>query len=165
LLFSCASGNIFVHRSLRENIIFGAEGVVDEQQLNAVIRDSYLEEVVRQMPAGLEQIVGERGVKLSGGERQRIAIARAMLKSAPILILDEATNSLDASSEYHVQLALQNLMRGRTSIIIAHKLNAIAGVDRIIVMQQGRIVEEGRHADLLEKKGEYFKLWQDQERQ
>ena len=167
-LMSCYSlvpqETFLFHRSLRENLLFGASGTVTDEQLSKVVRDSYLEDVIKLMPAGLEQIVGERGVKLSGGERQRIAIARAMLKPAPILILDEATNSLDASSEYHVQLALENLMRGRTSIIIAHKLSTISGVDRILVMRAGKIVEEGRHQELLNLQGEYYKLWRDQEK-
>lgn len=152
------------HRSIRDNIIIGSQAEVSEQQLEQVLRDSYLKDLIERLPLGLNQLVGERGVKLSGGERQRIAIARAMLKPAPILILDEATNSLDASSEHHVQLALDNLMRGRTTVIIAHKLSTITHVDRIIVLSQGKIAEEGTHRELIEKQGEYFRLWLDQQR-
>jgi subfamily B ATP-binding cassette protein MsbA len=111
------------------------------------------------LPQGYDTVIGEQGVKLSGGERQRISIARALLKDAPILILDEATSSLDTESEIEVQDALEKLMRGRTTLVIAHRLSTIRNADRIIALVDGRIVEEGTHESLMEKKGEYFKLY------
>ena len=104
-------------------------------------------------------MVGERGVKLSGGQRQRIAIARAILKDAPILVLDEATSALDSESESLIQGALVNLMKGRTSIVVAHRLSTIAGLDQIVVLKNGQITEQGSHHTLLAKNGEYAKLW------
>lgn len=103
--------------------------------------------------------MGERGVKLSGGQRQRIAIARAILTEAPILVLDEATSALDSESERLIQNALENLMRGRTSIVIAHRLSTVASLDRIVVLSHGRIVEDGTHAELVSAGGEYARLW------
>ncbi|HLD70971.1 MAG TPA: ATP-binding cassette domain-containing protein, partial [Negativicutes bacterium] len=117
-------------------------------------------EFIKNLPQGLETFVGERGIKLSGGERQRVAIARAMLKNAPILILDEATSSLDSHSEMLIQDALNTLMRGKTTIVIAHRLSTIQKMDRIIVVDEGKIVEEGSHADLLARpESLYKKLW------
>ena len=113
---------------------------------------------IQRLPQGYDTVIGEQGVKLSGGERQRISIARALLKDAPILILDEATSSLDTESEIEVQDALEKLMRGRTTLVIAHRLSTIRNADRIVALVDGRIVEEGTHESLLEKKGEYFKL-------
>jgi ABC-type multidrug transport system fused ATPase/permease subunit len=109
-------------------------------------------------------LVGERGVKLSGGERQRVAIARAILKNAPILILDEATSSLDSVSETHIKAALDVLMKGRTTIVIAHRLSTIEKMDRIIVMEKGKIVEEGTHKSLMDVKGVYHNFWSHQQR-
>ena len=104
-------------------------------------------------------MVGERGVKLSGGQRQRIAIARAILKDAPILVLDEATSALDSESEAMIQGALVNLMKSRTAIVVAHRLSTIAGLDKIVVLSEGKIIEQGTHAELLARGGEYHKLW------
>ena len=117
------------------------------------------DEFIKKLPDGYETMVGERGVKLSGGQRQRIAIARAILKDAPILVLDEATSALDSESEALIQGALTNLMKGRTSIVVAHRLSTIAGLDEIVVLNDGKIVEQGTHQELLAKGGEYQKLW------
>ena len=115
-------------------------------------------EFIMKLPDGYDTVIGEQGVKLSGGERQRISIARALLKDAPILILDEATSSLDSESEIEVQDALEKLMEGRTTLVIAHRLSTIRNADRIIALVDGKIVEEGTHDSLMERKGEYFKL-------
>jgi len=128
-------------------------------QIIAAAKSAYAMEFIEQMPAGLETIIGERGVKLSGGQRQRLAIARALLKNAPILIFDEATSALDTQSEYQVQQSFDKLKQGRTTLIIAHRLSTIAKADRIVVMAKGRIVEIGKHAQLIEKQGVYAKLY------
>jgi len=113
---------------------------------------------IMRLPKGYETLVGERGVKLSGGERQRVALARAFLANAPILVLDEATSSLDVETERDVQGAMEELMAGRTTIVIAHRLSTIRGADRILVFEGGRVVEEGRHAELVAKGGAYARL-------
>jgi ATP-binding cassette subfamily B protein len=146
------------HRSLRENIAYARPEASDDEVLQAVKRANAYE-FVKTLPAGLDTIVGERGVKLSGGQRQRIAIARAILKDAPILILDEATSALDSESEKLIQSALEKLMKNRTSIVVAHRLSTIAKLDRIIVLENGSIVEDGPHNALLKQKGLYAKLW------
>lgn len=149
------------HRSLRENIAYGLPHATDEQ-ITAAAQKAYANEFIDRLPDGLDTTVGERGVKLSGGQRQRIAIARAILKDAPILVLDEATSALDSESEKLIQQSLETLMKDRTSIVIAHRLSTIAKLDRIIVLEQGKIVEDGTHAELLEHGGIYAKLWNHQ---
>jgi ATP-binding cassette subfamily B protein len=146
------------HRSLRENIAYGHPNATDKEIMAAVKQANALE-FIEKLPKGLDTIVGERGVKLSGGQRQRIAIARAILKNAPILVLDEATSALDSESEKLIQEALVKLMKGRTSIVIAHRLSTIAKLDRIVVLTDGEIAEQGTHGDLLEAKGTYARLW------
>lgn len=146
------------HRSLRENIKYGKPDATDEEIREAAKRANALE-FIEKLPDGFETLVGERGIKLSGGQRQRIAIARAILKDAPILILDEATSALDSESEKLIQDALQKLMKDRTSIVIAHRLSTIANLDRIIVMEDGAIIEDGSHGALINHKGQYAKLW------
>jgi len=149
------------HRSLRENIAYGSEHATDEQILEAARRAHALE-FIKKLPKGLDTTVGERGVKLSGGQRQRIAIARAILKDAPILILDEATSALDSESEKLIQSALWELMHGKTALIIAHRLSTIQRMDRIVVLDEGKIAEQGSHEALLSHNGLYAKLWQHQ---
>lgn len=149
------------HRSLRENIAYGKLNATDEQILTAAKQANALE-FIDKLPHGLDTMVGERGVKLSGGQRQRIVIARAILKDAPILLLDEATSALDSESEKFIQDALEKLMKGRTSIVIAHRLSTIAKLDRIIVLEDGAIREQGSHTDLLKHDGTYTKLWSHQ---
>jgi ATP-binding cassette subfamily B protein len=149
------------HRSLRENISYGKPDATDKEIMQAVTKAN-ARDFVDTLPNGLDTLVGERGVKLSGGQRQRIAIARAILKDAPILILDEATSALDSESEKLIQDALTKLMKGRTSIVVAHRLSTIAGLDRIIVLNHGEIVEEGPHAELIKQNGVYASLWSHQ---
>lgn len=146
------------HRSIAENIAYGKlDATAKEIETAAKKANAY--DFIKKLPQGMETLVGERGVKLSGGQRQRIAIARAILKDAPILLLDEATSALDSESEQLIQDALAKLMKGRTSIVIAHRLSTIAGLDRIIVLDDGAIIEDGAHQELLRKKGVYSKLW------
>ena len=146
------------HRSIFENIAYGKLGATPEEVYEAA-RLAHADEFIEKLPDGYDPMVGERGVKLSGGQRQRIAIARAILKDAPILVLDEATSALDSESEALIQKALANLMKGRTSIVVAHRLSTIAGLDEIAVLNDGAIVEQGTHKELLAKNGEYAKLW------
>jgi subfamily B ATP-binding cassette protein MsbA len=144
--------------TVRANIAYGAPGATDDR-LVAAAKAAYADEFVRQLPAGYDTRVGEAGLSLSGGQRQRLAIARALFKNAPILILDEATNQLDTESESLVQGALTNLMQGRTTLVIAHRLSTIVRADQIVVLDQGRIVEQGTHAELLEREGAYKRLY------
>jgi ATP-binding cassette subfamily B protein len=146
------------HRSLYDNIAYGKPDATPEEVRDAAAKANALE-FIEKLPEGFETTVGERGVKLSGGQRQRIAIARAILKDAPILVLDEATSALDSESEKLIQDALAKLMKGRTSIVVAHRLSTISKLDRIIVLENGEISEQGSHQQLLEDKGTYAKLW------
>lgn len=152
---------LLFHRSLRDNVAYGKPGATDKEIREAAKKANALE-FINNLPEGLDTMVGERGVKLSGGQRQRIVIARAILKDAPILVLDEATSALDSESEKLIQDALGKLMKGRTSIVIAHRLSTIAKLDRIVVLNQGTIVEDGTHASLLKKNGVYASLWKHQ---
>lgn len=149
---------ILFHRTLMENIRYGRRSATDEEVYDAA-KKAHCHEFISGFKDGYGTLVGERGVKLSGGERQRVAIARAILKDAPILILDEATSSLDSGSESLIQDALRELMKGKTVIVIAHRLSTIMRMDRIIVIEDGRIISEGTHRELLEHKGLYHKLW------
>jgi ATP-binding cassette, subfamily B, bacterial len=149
---------LMFHRSIAENIAYGNLDANPEDIVQAA-KLAYADGFITQLPQGYDTLVGERGVKLSGGQRQRVAIARAILKDAPILLLDEATSALDSESEVLIQQALQKLMKGRTAIVIAHRLSTIQKMDRIIVLDGGKIVEQGTHKDLLAKKGTYATLW------
>jgi ATP-binding cassette subfamily B protein len=149
--------NLF-HRSLMENIRYGRLDATDEEVIEAA-RKAHAHEFIMQIKDKYASLVGERGVKLSGGQRQRIAIARVVLKNAPILILDEATSSLDSVTEQAIQETLEEVMKGKTVIVVAHRLSTIAHLDRILVFDRGRIVEDGSHAELLSRGGAYQRLW------
>lgn len=146
------------HRTIRENIAYGKPDATDEEIIE-VAKKAYAHEFIAALPLGYDTLVGERGVKLSGGQKQRIAIARAMLKDAPILILDEATSALDSESEVEIQKALHILMTGKTVIAIAHRLSTLREMDRIIVLENGVIAEDGTHDSLLTYGGTYARLW------
>ena len=159
--FSLVSQDIILFNdSIFNNIAYGALRHASEAEVIAAAKAAHAWEFIQQLPQGLQNEIGDRGVRLSGGQRQRIAIARAILKNAPILLLDEATSALDTESEQHVQAALDALMQNRTSIVIAHRLSTIENADRILVMEQGKIVEFGSHHDLLKQNGYYSKLYQ-----
>ncbi|MEK7118325.1 MAG: ATP-binding cassette domain-containing protein, partial [Patescibacteria group bacterium] len=149
---------VLFHRSLIENIRYGRHDATDKEVLAAATL-AHCDEFITTLPAKYETLVGERGIKLSGGERQRVALARAFLRNAPVIVLDEATSSLDSESERHIQDALALLMKGRTTLVIAHRLSTIRSMDRIIVMDKGRIVEDGSHDEFLSRGGLYAKLW------
>ena len=149
---------LLFHRSIAENIAYGKPDATMEE-IREAARQANALEFIEKLPQGFDTITGERGVKLSGGQRQRVAIARAMLADCPVLVLDEATSALDSESEHLVQDALEKLMHGRTSIVVAHRLSTVASLDRIVVLSQGKIVEDGPHAQLIEDGGEYAHLW------
>ncbi len=148
---------VLFNDTIRANIAYGREAV-DEERVRACARAAFAEEFILSFPDGFDTVVGEAGVRLSGGQRQRIAVARALYKDAPILVLDEATSALDAEAEAVVQKALENLMRGRTTLVIAHRLATVRAAHRIAVMEAGRVVEEGSHAELLARGGVYAQL-------
>jgi subfamily B ATP-binding cassette protein MsbA len=150
---------ILFNDTVRENIAFGKPGMSDTDIIEAA-RKAYADEFIQALPDTYQTIIGERGLKLSGGQRQRIAIARAILKNPPVLILDEATSSLDSVSEAIVQQALDLLMKGRTTIVIAHRLSTIRNADRILVLDKGRIADIGKHEELIERNGTYRELYQ-----
>lgn len=159
--FSLVSQDVILFNdTIFNNIAYGLLRNASLAEVEAAAKAANALEFILQLPLGLHNEIGDRGVRLSGGQRQRIAIARAILKDAPILLLDEATSALDTESEKHVQAALDNLMRGRTSIVIAHRLSTIENADRILVLNQGKIVESGTHHALLAAKGYYAKLYQ-----
>ena len=148
---------VLMNGTIRDNIAFSTAGVTPEAVERAA-EAAHVMEFARELPAGLDTEVGDRGALLSGGQRQRIAIARALLRDAPILILDEATSALDTESERIIQQALERLMRDRTTLVIAHRLSTIENADRIVVMDEGRLVESGTHAELLARGGAYATL-------
>jgi ATP-binding cassette subfamily B protein len=149
---------LLFHRSIRKNIAYG-NWEASQEEVERAAKKAHAHAFIMSLPGGYDTVVGERGVKLSGGQRQRIAIARAILKDAPILLLDEATSALDSESEGLIQEALWKLMEGRTAIVIAHRLSTIQKMDRIVVLDDGQIIEEGTHKQLIGKKGRYAKLW------
>jgi len=150
---------VLFHRSLMENIRYGKRDATDEEVKQASIL-AHCEDFISRLPLGYETYVGERGVKLSGGERQRVAIARAILKDAQILVLDEATSALDSESEMLIRDALQNLIKNKTTIVIAHRLSTVRAMDRIIVIEDGKIIEDDKHDELINKDGGLYKrLW------
>jgi ATP-binding cassette subfamily B protein len=146
------------HRSLMENIRYGRIDTTDEEVIEAA-KKAHAHGFIEKLQQGYGSLVGERGIKLSGGQRQRIAIARAILKNAPILILDEATSQLDSVTENLIQESLWKLMQNKTTIVIAHRLSTLLHMDRILVFDKGKIVEDGTHSDLLTKGGVYKNLW------
>ena len=150
---------ILFNDTVRNNIVYGDSGKTEADVIRAA-KAANAHNFIMNLPQGYDTVIGEQGTKLSGGERQRISIARALLKDAPILILDEATSSLDTEAEIEVQEALENLMRGRTTLVIAHRLSTIRNADRIVVLVNGEIAEEGTHETLLDKRGEYYRLYQ-----
>jgi subfamily B ATP-binding cassette protein MsbA len=161
--FSLVSQDVILFNdTVFNNIAYGLLGNASEADVISAAKAAHAWEFIEQLPNGLQQELGDRGLQLSGGQRQRIAIARAILKNAPILLLDEATSALDSESEQHVQQALDSLMQNRTSIVIAHRLSTIENADRIMVMEQGEVVEIGTHQALLEQAGHYAKLYHKQ---
>jgi subfamily B ATP-binding cassette protein MsbA len=149
---------VLFNDTLRNNIAYGQPGV-SQKEVEAAARAALAHDFIMELPAAYDTVIGEKGVRLSGGERQRIAIARALLKNSPILILDEATSALDSESEALVQSALQNLMTGRTVIVIAHRLSTVRRADRIAVIENGAIADIGSHEQLMQKLGTYRRLY------
>jgi subfamily B ATP-binding cassette protein MsbA len=149
--------SILFNNSIKNNLLIGNENATTDEIIEA-LKVANAWEFVTELPGGIDANIGDAGNSLSGGQKQRLSIARAVLKNAPIMILDEATSALDTESERLVQEALENMMKNRTSIVIAHRLSTIQNADQIIVMKQGKIVEQGKHQELLDKKGMYHKL-------
>jgi len=149
---------VLFNATVAENIAYGSLGSVDRNKIIEAAENAHVMEFVSELPEGIDTEVGDEGSQLSGGQRQRIAIARALLKDAPLLIMDEATSALDSESEQHIQNALAALMKGRTTIVIAHRLSTVENADLILVMDSGRIIESGTHRDLLELNQQYAKL-------
>jgi subfamily B ATP-binding cassette protein MsbA len=150
---------VLFNDTVRNNIAYGELRGVDDAAIEQAARDAHAWRFIEQLEYGLDTRLGQDGVQLSGGQRQRIAIARALLKDAPILILDEATSALDTESEHHIQQALEQVMVGRTTLVIAHRLSTIEKADRILVLDQGQLIEQGSHQELLNKNGLYTQLY------
>jgi ATP-binding cassette subfamily B protein len=152
---------LLFHRSLADNIRYGRLDATLDEVIEAA-KQAHCHEFIQKRESGYDTEVGERGTKLSGGERQRIAIARAILSRAPILILDEATSALDSVTEKYIHESIRGLMKGRTSIVIAHRLSTLAEMDRLLVFDEGKIIERGSHAELLARGGHYAHMWKTQ---
>jgi ABC-type multidrug transport system fused ATPase/permease subunit len=148
--------------SIRSNITYGLDQEISDQTLMEVIKKARLHDFITSLQDGLNAYIGDKGIKLSGGERQRVAIARALLKGAEILILDEATSSLDTKTEKLIQEAINEAIKERTAIVIAHRLSTIKNADKIIFIEDGKIVEDGGLEELLQKKGRFYESWQEQ---
>ena len=154
---------LLFHDSIKENILFSRPEATDDE-LNDAIETAHVKQFLSELPEGIDSIVGERGVKLSGGQKQRVAIARAVLQGAPIMILDEATSALDSESEAIIKSSFKRILKGKTAIVVAHRLSTLSDMDRIIVLDRGKIVEDGSHDDLMRLGGKYAKLWGKQQR-
>jgi subfamily B ATP-binding cassette protein MsbA len=150
---------VLFHDTVRANIAYGVEGATDAD-IETAARAAHAHEFVRRLPDGYDTVVGERGVELSGGQRQRLAIARALLRDPPVLVLDEATSSLDSESERVIQDAIEKLLEGRTVFVIAHRLSTVQRADQILVLDRGRVVERGTHGSLLAESGLYRRLYE-----
>ena len=150
---------VLFNDTIANNIAYGRLDEVSEHEIYAAAEAAYALDFIEKLPNGIHTLIGENGVLLSGGQRQRLAIARAILKDAPILMLDEATSALDTESERYIQAALEVLMKKRTTLVIAHRLSTVEHADKIIVMDQGSMIEVGSHHDLLERDGAYAKLY------
>lgn len=155
---SISQDNDLFHRTILENLQYNKVGIT-KKQVEEVAKSACSHDFIRKLPKGYNSLVGERGVNLSGGQKQRVSIARAMLSSSKILILDEATSALDSVTEYRIQKELYKIMKNKTTILIAHRLSTLKNVDRILVFDEGKIIEDGTHKELLRKKGHYFILW------
>ena len=155
---------VLFNQSIRDNIRYGRVDASDED-IDEAIRLAHLQDFIQSLPAGADTLVGERGLKLSGGEKQRVAIARALLKGAPIIVFDEATSSLDSKSEQAILAAMRDIARQHSMLVIAHRLSTIVDADTIVVLHEGRIVEQGNHQQLLAAEGQYAQLWSLQQRQ
>ena len=149
------------HRTIKENIAYGNPDATQEE-IEEVAKKAQAHEFIMKLEDGYDTMVGERGIKLSGGQKQRVAIARAMLKDAPILVLDEATSALDSESEVEIQKALHVLMEGKTVIAVAHRLSTLREMDRILVLETGKVIEDGTHDELTKNGGTYQRLWEHQ---
>jgi subfamily B ATP-binding cassette protein MsbA len=153
---------VLFNDTIAGNIAYGALESVDREAITRAATAAHAMEFIDQLPDGLDTVLGETGTLLSGGQRQRLAIARALLKDAPILILDEATSALDSASERAIQNALKEVMKGRTTLVIAHRLSTIENADQVVVLGAGKVVEQGTHAELLDKGGVYARLYHTQ---